>query len=94
MKGLFAFIGLVVAPLVFFISEAGLAFRQGGGSWLPFVLAPVQAALFAYIVSGKPGKKLVGTDDQGGVLLGRFWAVFIFLTLVLFAAAVALKLEA
>ena len=94
MKGFIAFLVLVIAPLVFFISEPGLAFRQSGGGFLPFVLAPLQAAIFAFIVSGKPGKKLAGQDDQGGWLLGRFWAVFIFLTVVLIGAAIALKLEA
>jgi hypothetical protein len=94
MKGLIAFVVLIIAPLIYFIIEPGLAFRQAGGSWLPFVLAPFQAAVFAFIVSGKPGTKLAGQDDQGNWLLGRFWAVFIFLTVILLGAAIALKLEA
>lgn len=92
-KGLFAFLGLVIAPLVFWISEKGLQLRQSGLDWVPFLTAPFLAALFAYIVSGPPGKKLVGSDDQGGVLLGRFWAVFIFLTIVLVGIAFLLKAE-
>ncbi len=93
-KGLIAFVVVVIAPLVFFIGDAGLNFRQNGGGFLPFVLAPLQAAIFAFIVSGAPGKKLAGKDDQGNWLLGRFWAIFILLTVVLIGAAIALKLEA
>jgi hypothetical protein len=94
MKGAIAFLILVAAPIIFWVSEKGLELRQSGYGWVPFAFAPVAAAIFAFIVSGMPGKKLAGKDDQGNWFLGRFWAVFIFLTAVLLGVAYLLLQEA
>jgi hypothetical protein len=94
MKGFIAFVALVVAPLIFWISEKGLELRQAGFGWVPFVTAPVVAALFAFIVSGLPGKKLAGKDDQGNWFVGRFWGVFAVLFVALIGIAIMLKIEA
>ena len=94
MKGFIAFLVLLVAPLVFWVSGTGLELRQGGYGWVPFVSAPVLAAIFAFVVSGAPGKKLAGKDDQGNWFLGRFWAVFGFLTVILLGVAFLLLKEA
>jgi hypothetical protein len=94
MKGFIAFLVLVVAPIVFWVGEKGLSLRQDGYGWVPFASAPVLAAIFAFVVSGAPGKKLVGSDDQGQVFVGRFWAVFILLTVALLGVAFLLKQDA
>lgn len=90
---LISFILLVIAPLVFFVSNTGLHMRQNGYGWIPFLTAIPQAALFALIVSGLPGKKVTGSDDAG-FFVGRFWGVFIFLGLALIGIAFILKSDA
>jgi hypothetical protein len=84
-KGFFSFV-IVAAAILFWITEPGLKLLTDGFTWLPFVQAPLLAALFAFVNFGKPGKKLFGTDDQGNMFLGGFWSMFIFLTLILLGA--------
>ena len=94
MKGLIAFLVLVVAPVVFWIESKGLELRQSGYGWAPFVEGIVTAAIFALVVSGLPGKKVVGTDDQGMPFFSRYWLVFGLLALVKIIFAIILYFEA
>lgn len=94
MKGLIAFLILVVAPLAFWVESKGLALRQAGYGWVPFIEGIVTAAIFALVVSGLPGKKVAGTDDQGMPFFSRFWSVFGLLAIAKIVFAAILYFEA
>ena len=100
MKGLIAFIVLVILPLIFWIEGPGYNMAKEGHIWIAFVFAPVSAAIFAYLVSQKSKGKVVGkpgsvvtSDDQGQPLLSRFWAVFGIVTVIQLIIAFILKSE-
>jgi len=93
LKGLIAFIVLVILPLVFWLEGYGYTMRQNGFGWLVYLLAPITAAIFAFVVSGKPGKGLITRTDQGNIILSRFWWVFILLTVVNIGIAIMLSIE-
>jgi uncharacterized Tic20 family protein len=93
LLNLVAFLVLVAGPIVFWISEKGLALRQEGFSWIPFVEAPVIALIMAFIVGGTPKGQVVGQDDQENKLISLFWGVFIMLTVALVGVAFALKAD-
>jgi len=100
LKGLIAFIVLVIFPLAFWVEGPGVELAKQGYIWIAFLYAPVSAAIFAYIVSGKQNGKVVGNpnsigkkDDQGGFLISRFWGVFSIVTVAQIVIAFFIKAE-